>query len=253
MKFLILPIFAFLLFFSFWEMGVRIFHIEQWILPSPLQILASLWIRRELLLFHTSQTILEALMGLSFAVLVGAGIAIIMEWSAFFQRLLKPFLVVSQTIPFIALAPLLVIWFGYGLLPKILVIILACFFPIAVNLYDGFKSVDVNMIRLLKSMDASKWQIFRLVKFPSSLPYFFSGLKIAGAYAVTAGVVSEWLGAEGGLGILLVRFAKSYLTDGVFAVIFVITALSLVLVFTIEQLTKITIPWHYHKKERSLA
>lgn len=234
-------------------MSVRIFHIEQWILPSPFQILVSLWTRRDLLLFHTSRTILEALIGLSFAILVGAGIAIIMEWSAFFQRLLKPFLVVSQTIPFIALAPLLVIWFGYGLLPKILVIILACFFPIAINLYDGFKSVDVNMVRLLKSMGASKWQIFRLVKFPSSLPYFFSGLKIAGAYAVTAGVVSEWLGAEGGLGILLVRFAKSYLTDGVFAVIFVITALSLVLVFAIEHLTKITIPWHYHKKEGSLA
>lgn len=228
-------------------------QIEPWILPAPLQILESLWTRRDILLFHSFQTILEALLGLAFAVMVGVGIAVAMEWSAFFQRLFKPFLVVSQTIPFIALAPLLVVWFGYGLLPKVLVIMLACFFPMAINLYDGFKSVDVNMVRLLKSMGASKWQVFRLVKFPSSLPYFFSGLRIAGAYAIAAGVVSEWLGAEKGLGILLVRFAKSYLTDGVFAVIFVVTVLSLVLVFAIERLARVAIPWYYHKKEGAVV
>lgn len=248
-----IPGFALLLFLMLWEVSVSVFHTPQWILPSPSQVFMALWQRWDLIIFHSGQTILEAFIGLIIATVVGVGIAVMMEWSLFFRKFFKPFLVVSQTIPFIALAPLLVVWFGYGLLPKVIVIALACFFPMAINLYDGFKSVDMNMLRLLKSMGANKLQIFRLVKLPASLPYFFSGLRIAGTYAIGVAVVSEWIGAERGLGIFLIRSAKSYLTDSVFAVIFVVTILSLLTIFMIDQLTKIAIPWYFHKKEGGVA
>ena len=107
------------------------------------------------------------------------------------------------------------------------------------------------MIRLVKAMGASKMQIFRLVKLPASLPFFFSGLRISGAYAIGTAVVSEWIGAERGLGIFLIRSAKSYLTDSVFAIIFVVTTLSLLLIFAIDQLTKVMVPWYFHKKEEA--
>ncbi len=232
-----------------WEISVTLFSVSHWILPAPSEIFVALWQRRELMVYHASQTIAEAFIGLGIAVILGIGIAIAMEWSVFFRKLFKPFLVISQTIPFIALAPLLVVWFGYGLFPKVLVIALACFFPMAISLYDGFKSTDSNMLRLVKSMGANKLQIFHLVKLPASLPYFFSGLRISGTYAIGTAVVSEWIGAERGLGIFLIRSAKSYMTENVFAVIFVVTVLSLLIIFAIDQLTKIAIPWYFHKKE----
>lgn len=252
MKFLktyFLSFIAIATFLMLWEVSVMIVSLPKWLLPAPHQIFEALWVKRELLFMHSMQTIFETIIGLTIATIVGVAFAVAMEWSAFFRKLFKPFLVISQTIPFIALAPLLVVWFGYGLLPKIIVITLACFFPMAISLYDGFKGADSNMIRLLKSMGATKLQIFRMVKIPASLPSFFSGFRIAGAYAVGVAVVSEWIGAENGLGIFLIRSARSYLTENVFAAIFIVTALSLATIFLIDQLTKQVIPWHFHKKE----
>jgi ABC-type nitrate/sulfonate/bicarbonate transport system permease component len=246
-------ILAMLFFLILWEALVYVFKVEPWILPAPSVILTAIFSRSDLLIYHASQTVMEALVGLSVAIIIGIGIAVFMEWSQFFRKILRPFVLMSQSIPFIALAPLLVVWFGYGILPKVIVIALACFFPITINLYDGFKSVDQNMIKLLKSMNASKWQIFKIVKIPSALPYFFSGLRLSGAYVIGVALVSEWIGAEKGLGIFLIRAAKSYLTDSVFAVIFVVTFLSLLLVFAIDKLTRFIIPWHFHKKEEGVV
>lgn len=242
-------IIAVLVFLIFWEAAVAAFQIEKWILPSPSQVLGAFWQAKDLIIFHTGQTLIESLAGLIVAVVVGVGIASLMEWSKFFEKILRPFVIISQSIPFIVLAPLLVIWFGYGLMPKVVVIALACFFPIALNLYDGFKSVDQNKLRLLRSMNASKLQIFKMLKIPSSMPYFFSGLRLSGAYVVGVAVVSEWLGAEKGLGVYLVRASKSYLTDNVFAVIFMVTFLSLLFVFAIDKITRICIPWYFRYKQ----
>lgn len=247
-KQLLIPIFTFILILILWQVGVRVSGVEKWLLPTPTLIAAALWESRELIFSHMTQTILETVLGLTLAVLLGIGVAMLMEWSTFFKNLLKPFLVISQTIPFIVLAPLLIIWLGYGILPKIVVIVMACFFPISMNIFDGFKSVDHNMKKLLQSMGANKWQVFRLATFPASLPYFFSGLRIAGAYAVGVAVVSEWLGAERGLGILLLRSAKSYQTEAVFASIIVISTLSLLLVGIIELAARRMIPWHFANK-----
>ena len=252
MKQYIPPVIAGLIILLIWEFIVKTFHIEQWILPSPTQIINSFLQSRSLIFYHLIPTVVEAIIGLSGATLVSVFIAIVMERFQIMRKIIYPFLIISQTIPFIILAPLLTLWFGFGLLPKIIIIALVCFFPITINLFDGFQGVDSNVIRLLTSMGANQKQIFKWVKWPASLPAFFSGLRIAAAYSILGAVVSEWMGADRGLGILLVRSTKSYLTDRVFATIGVITILSFVVVFAVEIVARISIPWHYYKLKKVL-
>lgn len=241
------PIAAGLLVLFIWEFIVKTFHIEQWILPAPTQIINAFWQSRSLIFFHLAPTVIEAMIGLVGAVFVSVFIAVTMERFQTIRKIIYPFLIISQTIPFIILAPLLTLWFGFGLLPKIIIISLICFFPIAINLFDGFQSVDPSIFRLLTSMGARQKQMFKWVKLPSSLPAFFSGLRIAAAYSILGAVVSEWMGADRGLGILLVRSTKSYLTDRVFAVIVIITILSIAAVLIVEIIARLSIPWHYYK------
>lgn len=233
-----------------WELGVRASGIPKWILPRPSLILAALWDTRALIWHHAVPTILEAMTGLASAVAVGAACACLIEWSAVARRILYPLLVVTQTIPTIAIAPLLVIWFGFGMVSKIVIIALVCFFPIAVNMADGFRATDPEWLKIFRAMGARRGQIFRRVLLPAALPGFFTGFKIAGAYSVLGAVIAEWFGAEKGLGILLMRSAKSYLTERVFATIIIVTVLSLLLVSLIEALARLSIPWHYTQKER---
>ncbi len=230
-----------------WQITVMGFNIEAWILPSPSRIFVAFWQSRALIFYHLIPTLIEAVIGLTGAVFISIFIAIFMERYYAFQKIIYPFLIISQTIPFIILAPLLTLWFGFGLPPKIIIISLVCFFPITINLFDGFQGVDSSILRLLTSMGASQKQIFKLVKLPASLPSFFSGLRIASAYSILGAVVSEWMGADRGLGILLIRSTKSYLTDRVFAVIGIITLLSIFAVLLVEIIARILIPWHYYK------
>lgn len=230
-----------------WQITVTVFHIETWILPAPTQIINSFWQSRSLIFYHLIPTVVEAVIGLIGAVFISILIAALMERFQIMRKIIYPFLILSQTIPFIILAPLLTLWFGFGLLPKIIIISLVCFFPITINLFDGFQGVNPAILRLLTSMGASQKQIFKWVKWPASLPAFFSGLRIAAAYSILGAVVSEWMGADRGLGILLIRSTKSYLTDRVFATIGIITILSMVAVFAVEIIARISIPWHYYK------
>lgn len=242
-----LPILTSLITLFLWQLTVIIFHIEQWILPAPTQIINSFWQSRSLIFYHLIPTVVEAMIGLIGATIISIVIAILMERSKIIRKIIYPFLIISQTIPFIILAPLLTLWFGFGLLPKIIIISLVCFFPITINLFDGFQGVDPAILCLLTSMGANQKQMFKWVKWPASLPNFFSGLKIAAAYSILGAVVSEWMGTDRGLGILLIRSTKSYLTDRVFATIGIITILSMVAVFTVEIIARISIPWHYYK------
>lgn len=235
-----------------WEIIVIIFHIEQWILPAPTQIISSFWQSRSLIYYHLVPTVIEAVSGLTGAVFVSIFIAVLMERFQTIRKIIYPFLIISQTIPFIILAPLLTLWFGFGLLPKIIIIALVCFFPITINLFDGFQNVDPSILRLLASMGANQKQIFKWVKWPTSLPAFFSGLRVAAAYSVLGAVVSEWMGADRGLGILLIRSTKSYLTDRVFATIGIITVLSFIAVLTVEIIARISIPWHYYQLTKKI-
>ena len=252
MKQYLLPTLTGLITLLIWQITVVGFHIEQWILPAPTQILSSFWQSCSLIFYHLVPTIIEAIIGLTGAVFVSVFIAILMERFQVMKKIIYPFLIISQTIPFIILAPLLTLWFGFGLLPKIIIISLVCFFPITINLFDGFQGVDPAMLRLLTSMGASQKKIFKLVKWPASLPAFFSGLRIAAAYSILGAVVSEWMGADRGLGILLIRSTKSYLTDRVFATIGIITILSMLAVLFVEIIARISIPWHYYKLKKIL-
>jgi len=233
-----------------WELSVAATGIEKWILPSPTEILESLISSRELLIVHSVQTLKETLLGLGVAIFFGIALATLVDLSPWLQKAIYPLLVISQTIPIIAVAPLIMIWFGFGLLPKVVVVALVCFFPIAINLADGFRTVDIEMIRLMKTMGATKWQIFKMVKLPGAMPFFFSGLRIAGTYSVMGAVISEWLGASKGLGILLTRSSQSFLTDRVFATIIVIVFLSLVIFALVEMIAKVTMRWHYQLENK---
>lgn len=245
----LLPGLVLLFLLVLWEFVVREANIEKWILPSPTAILKSFWPARELIWQHSLQTLFEAIIGFGLAVLIGIIIATLIESSQWLRKALYPLLVISQTIPIIAMAPLLIIWFGYGLAPKVIVVALVCFFPITVNLADGYRMVDQDMIHLMSAMGASKSQIFRMVKLPAALPFFFSGLRIAGTYSIMGAVIGEWLGASKGLGILLTRSSQSFLTDRVFATIMVIIILSLVVAAFIEGLARVVMPWYYRQRE----
>lgn len=238
-----------LLLLAGWEAAVRLSEVEPWLLPGPLQIAKSLWQVKELLWLHSLQTIKETLLGLGIAIIVGVLTATLTERWEWLRKTIYPLLIISQTIPIIAVAPLLIIWFGYGMLPKVLVVALVCFFPIAINLADGYRSVDRDMLRLMSAMGASPFRIFTMVKIPAAMPFFFSGLRIAGTYSVMGAVIGEWLGASRGLGIFMTRSSQSYMTDRVFAIILVISLLSLFIFLLIEAAARVTMHWHYRQRQ----
>jgi ABC-type nitrate/sulfonate/bicarbonate transport system permease component len=229
-----------------WEGLVRLLATPQWLLPAPSQIVLAIADQQNLLLVHTRQSLVETLLGLILALVAGVGLAFIIDLSAFLRRSLYPLLVTSQTVPIIAIAPLLIIWFGFGILPKIIVVALVCFFPIAVNTADGLRSVDGDLVALLRSMGATRWQILAKVRLPAALPAFFSGLKIAVTYGVMGAVIGEWVGGSEGLGIYMLRSQHSYLTDRVFAAIAVTSCLSIMMFLIVMALERALLPWYYN-------
>ncbi len=215
------------------------------LLPAPSQIVRALLTNTALLAPHTWQTLIETLIGFAAALVVGFGFAIIIDLSPLLRRAIYPLLVVSQTIPLLALAPLLVLWFGFGLLPKVLVVALVCFFPIVVAGADGFRATDPELIKLFRTFGAGPWTIFRQVRLPGALPALFSGLRIAITYSVTGAVWGEYVGAEYGLGIFMQRAQHSYQVALVFAAIIVIAALSISLFLLTSLVERLVIPWYF--------
>ncbi|MGM0922215.1 MAG: ABC transporter permease [Bacillota bacterium] len=246
-----LPGIVLLSFLFLWELAVIVSKVEKWILPRPTHIFITLAEMRGTIGGHILQTMAEAVLGLLIAVTAGVLIAILIDMSHWVRKAVEPLLVLSQTIPIIALAPLLIIWFGFGIFPKVIVVALVCFFPIAINLSDGFRLIDRDMVKLMRTLGASRRQMFIKLKLPAATPFFFSGLKIAGTYSVMGAVIGEWLGASKGLGILLTRSSQSFLTDKVFATIVLIVGLSLIIFALIEILARIMMPWKYKQQKHS--
>jgi len=236
----------FLLLLFLWETAVRFLGIKEYILPAPTQILQSLGETSALLWEHSIQTISETLLGFILAIGVAIILAMLMGVFPFLKRSLYPLIVVSQTIPIMAVAPLLIIWFGYNLLPKVMVVALVCFFPITVSLVEGLEAVDTDMVKLLLAMGASPWQVFKKVRLPGALPSFFAGLKIAATYSIMGAIIGEWLGASKGLGVFMIRSMNSFLTARVFAAIVVISFLSLAFFALIIVLARVVMPWQQH-------
>ena len=236
------------LFFAIWQILCSSGAVSSFLLPTPGQTWNAFIENFGLIMKHTRVTLIEALAGLGIGVLVGFFIALLMDAFKLFTYGFKPLLVISQTIPTIVIAPLFVMWLGYGIEPKILIVTLTTFFPIAIGLADGYQSTDKDMIDLMRSMGAGKLKTFFFLKMPNSLPNFFSSLKISATYAIVGAVISEWVGATGGLGYYILRAQRIYSYDVMFAIIFWIITLSLLLMLGVSILRKCLI--HWEKKEK---
>jgi ABC-type nitrate/sulfonate/bicarbonate transport system permease component len=235
-----------------WQLGITATHVPLWLLPTPTQIVKALWETRQLIWTHTLTTVVETSVGFALAVvfsLITAGVMVLSPW---IKRLLYPFLIISQTVPLIAVAPLLILWLGYGLLPKIMIVIIVCYFPITISLIEGLELSDPDFLNLLRSMGASRWQMFYIVRWPHALPSLFAGLKIAATYSVMGAVIGEWLGSSSGLGVYLTRSSHSFMTDRVFAAIFTITVLSFLYYALISILARLALPWVHSKNRDSI-
>lgn len=217
--------------------------VPSYMLPSPKSVVTALCTDMDLICEHTVITLQEAIYGLGIGIVLAFVMATIMDNCNFLYKAIYPVMVITQTIPTVAIAPLLVLWMGFGMEPKITLVVLTTFFPITVGLLDGYRSVDVDQVNLLRSMGAGKRKIFCHVKFPSAIPYFFSGLKVAVSYAVVGAVISEWLGGFEGLGVYMTRVKKAYAFDRMFAVIIVIVVISLLLVGLVNIIRKLSMPW----------
>lgn len=224
--------------------------VPAYMLPSPIDVVKAFADNFSIMMKQAAVTLQETLYGLLIGIAIAFVIASLMDRFTIINKALYPVLVVTQTIPTIAIAPLLVLWMGFGMAPKITLVVITTFFPIAIGLLNGFQSVDEDAINLMRSMGARRLQIFRIIKLPNATASFFSGLRISAAYAVVGAVVSEWLGGFEGLGVYMTRVKKAYAFDKMFAVIVFISAISLVLMGIVVLLEKISMPW-IHKKEIS--
>jgi ABC-type nitrate/sulfonate/bicarbonate transport system permease component len=233
-----------------WQVYCSQTHVDPTVLPTPTRIVDQLFQARSIAWSHTLQTLEETGVGFGASVVFALVLAVAMDQAAWLRRALYPMLVGSQTIPVIAIAPLMIIWFGFGLFPKALVIILVTFFPIVVALLDGFASTDPEAMSLLRTMGASRWQIFRLVRFPGALPHLFTGLRIAATYAVIAAIFAEYVGAYKGLGIWMSQSKNAFRTDLVFGAIGICALISVALFFIVSLLARVVMPWYYAARKQ---
>lgn len=239
--------FVALLIFIWWALcafGI----VPGFMLPSPQLVVVTLVKELPNMAPHGLVTLLEAFFGLTSAIIAAFVLAVLMDRFVFLHRSVYPVVVLTQTIPTVAMAPLLVLWMGYGILPKVVLIFLTCFFPMVISLLSGFRSVDRDIVRLYHSMGASRNQILLQVKVPMALDSFFSGLRVSAAYSIVGAVIAEWLGGNNGLGVYMTRVRKSFAYDKMFAVIILISALSLLLIKLVDVLHEKVMPWKKAQK-----
>ena len=231
-----------------WELWVQVWDIPKWQLPSPSEIGRELAASRSLLLEHTLVTLEEIILGFVAALTSGLVLATAIAYSRILERSVYPIVIASQTVPIIAIAPLLLIWVGYGIAPKVIVVALICFYPIAVNTVDGLKAVDPDMVNMMKTLGASRWQVFTKLQMPTAMPYMFSGIKVGISVSVIAAVIGEWVGASAGLGYLITYSQPLFLTARVFAAIVVLSAMGISLFVLASVVERMMLPWYYTEK-----
>ena len=233
-----------------WQLACSLGLVPTFLLPSPIAVVQALVKDALLIAQHSATTLLEATLGLAIGVAVGFAIAVLMDRFEVVYLALEPLMTISQTIPTIAIAPLLVLWFGYGLAPKVILIVLTTFFPVTVSLVSGFRSVDPDVLDLMRTMRASRWQLFWYAKLPAAADQFFSGLKISATYAIVGAIIAEWLGGFSGLGVYMTRVRKSFSYDRMFASIIVISALSLGLMRLVDLIEYLALPWKRAERKK---
>jgi putative hydroxymethylpyrimidine transport system permease protein len=226
-----------------WELAVRLGNVPEYLLPAPSQIVADLrtdWVVLGPALWITLS---EVLIGYAIAAIVGVGLAVVLHLFGPLRRAMYPILIGSQTIPIVVLAPILVIMLGYGILPKLVIVALICFFPIVVNGLDGLRSVEDDFVAMMYTLHAGRWAIFRRVEFPGALPSIFSGMRIAATFASIGAVFGEWSGSNGGLGYVMLEATPNLLTARIFAAILLLTVIALVLFGLVSIVERIAVPW----------
>jgi ABC-type nitrate/sulfonate/bicarbonate transport system permease component len=229
----VLPALFLLTLVGLWQLAAStglladLFGLEDFLVPSPAEIGEALWENRSLLAENAWVTLREILLGFACALLAGVAFAVAMHFSGFVLRAAYPLVVASQTIPIVAIAPILVIWFGFGIVPKILVVALVCFFPITVATLNGLSSVDPEARKLMRTLDASRWQIFRRLSAPTALPYLFTGIKISIVFAPIGALFGEWVGASAGLGHQILQDNAQLETARLFAAVTILSAIGL--------------------------
>jgi putative hydroxymethylpyrimidine transport system permease protein len=243
------PLAVILILLGLWELAAQwdwisnALNIQDFLVPAPSDIASSLWEDRSLLADDTWVTLREVLLGFLCALAAGLAFAVVLHLSDTLRRAFYPLLVASQTIPPVAIAPILVVWFGFGLGPKVLLIALVCFFPVTVNTLDGLRSVDPQLITMMRTLGASRLQILGRVELPSALPFFFSGTKIAIAVAVIGAVFAEWAGASSGLGHQILIASSNLLTARMFAAITLLSVMAIALFGLVALIERKVITW----------
>ena len=221
--------------------------VPAYMLPSPLDVAKAFINNFSVMLKQAAVTLQEAIYGLGIGIMLAFIVAALMDRFSFLRKAIYPILVITQTIPTIAIAPLLVLWMGFGMAPKITLVVITTFFPISIGLLNGFENADRDEINMMRSMGANRLQIFKHIKLPSAADSFFSGLKISASYAIVGAVISEWLGGFEGLGVYMTRVKKAYAFDKMFAVIVFISAISLLLIAIVSLIQHISMPWERKK------
>ncbi len=242
-----------IVFLLVWQIFVAVAHVPAYLLPAPSEILSTFLGNLPKLLNHGWITTYEMLLGYAMAVVIAIPLAIAITSSRRFDEFVTPTMLFFQVVPKVAIAPLFLVWFGVGMTPKIYVAFLISFFPIVIDTAVGLRSMSAEMTDLARSMGASRWQIFSQFRLPTSLPYLFSGLKVAATLAVAGAVVGEYVGADKGLGYLLLVTNSNMQTALMFATIVALTLLGLVFFYVVEFLESLLIPWHVTHRVREGA
>lgn len=243
----IAPIVFILILLIIWEIVVNVGGIEKYILPAPTDVIEVLIKDFKTMIPHILATLYEGMVGFLIAIALSIILAVIMDMVPLIKRALYPVLVISQTIPTVALAPLFIIWFGFGALPKIIVVVIVCFFPIVISIVDGLEGVDKDLINHFKLMGASKLNVFLHLKLPYGMINFFSGMRIAATYSIMGAVIGEWLGGDKGLGVYMTRARSAYALDKMFASIVIIVVISMGIFLLVSLMEKLFTPWNNKK------
>jgi ABC-type nitrate/sulfonate/bicarbonate transport system permease component len=245
------PLVFSLLVLGAWQAYIVLADVSPLLLPSPFDVARSVVDNASLFASNAVVTLTEILLGFALGAVTGITLAVLLTYSPLAERAVYPWLVASQMIPIVAVAPILVVWFGFTIVPKVVVVALVGFFPVVVNTTDGLKSVDPEMVSLMRTLGMSRRRIMRSVRVPSALPYIFSGLKVAMALSVIGAVFGEWVGASEGLGYLMLALNNQLATVDLFAAVLVLSLMGIALFFLVGLVERLVVPWH-HETRRAL-
>ena len=233
-----------------WELGVRVFHVPKFLIPRVSDIGVALWrglaispFAKDSLWYHSAITVTEILLGFFVGSAIGLAIGVVVSQMPKLEAILEPYVSALQSLPKVAVAPIIVVWLGFGIGSKVAIICLLTFFPVLVTSIAGFKAVDPDRIDLLRSLSATPWQIFRKAKFPSALPYIFAGLNMAAAFAVVGAIVGEFVGAQAGLGVLIQQMEAQMDTGGSFSVFIVLSVIGIALTAILRRIQQRVLHW----------